>query len=92
MGFQATICSTAHHFGMVPINWLHLLCSAVEMFHSTIYVVVLSTFALRFHRFMVEVTKRFRDTVLVDKAFQERATQTLPKLVAKWKVRCRLLR
>lgn len=38
-------------------------------------------------RFMVEVTKRFRDDVLLDKAFQEAATETLPTLVATWKVR-----
>lgn len=35
---------------------------------------------------MVEVTKRFRDEVLVDKHFQERATSTLPELVSQWKV------
>lgn len=35
---------------------------------------------------MVEVTKRFRDAVLLDKEFQEAATETLPMLVAAWKV------
>eukprot|EP00904_Undaria_pinnatifida_P008335 jgi/Undpi1/4631/HiC_scaffold_18.g07985.m1 len=34
---------------------------------------------------MVEVTKRFRDEVLVDKEFQQQATLTLPSLIAKWK-------
>lgn len=38
-------------------------------------------------RFMVEVTKRFRDAVLLDKELQEWATVTLPGLVATWKVR-----
>lgn len=36
---------------------------------------------------MVEVTKRFRDAVLLDKEFQEAATETLPMLVAAWKVK-----
>lgn len=35
---------------------------------------------------MVEVTKRFRDAVLADKDFQGWATDTLPALLAKWKV------
>lgn len=35
---------------------------------------------------MVEVTKRFRDDVLLDKAFQDAATETLPMLIATWKV------
>lgn len=37
-------------------------------------------------RFMVEVTKRFRDDVLLDTAFQKAATETLPNLIAAWKV------
>ncbi|CAM9213606.1 unnamed protein product [Ectocarpus sp. 6 AP-2014] len=36
-------------------------------------------------RFMIEVTKRFRDAVLLDTAFQKAATETLPKLIAAWK-------
>ncbi|CAN0484498.1 unnamed protein product, partial [Ectocarpus sp. 12 AP-2014] len=33
-------------------------------------------------RFMIEVTKRFRDAVLLDTAFQKAATETLPNLIA----------
>ncbi|CAM9306733.1 unnamed protein product [Pylaiella littoralis] len=36
---------------------------------------------------MVEVTKRFRDAVMLDKAFQEAATKTLPNLIAAWKAK-----
>ncbi|CAM9550665.1 unnamed protein product [Scytosiphon promiscuus] len=43
--------------------------------------------ALPIARFMVEVTKRFRDDVLLDKPFQEAATETLPRLIAMWKER-----
>ena len=42
---------------------------------------------VRADRFMVEVTKRFRDAVLLDKEFQKAATDTLPTLVAAWKVK-----
>ncbi|CAM9306840.1 unnamed protein product [Pylaiella littoralis] len=43
--------------------------------------------ALPIARFMVEVTKRFRDAVLLDKDFQEAATGTLPTLIAAWKAK-----
>ncbi|CAM9746173.1 unnamed protein product [Ascophyllum nodosum] len=45
--------------------------------------------ALPLARFITEVTKRFRDAVLADKDFQEWASNTLPAIVALWKVICK---
>ncbi|CAB1105458.1 unnamed protein product [Ectocarpus sp. CCAP 1310/34] len=69
-----------------PSTWVDVVLPIAR--YAGLVARVVNDFSTSTDMFMVEVTKRFRDAVLLDTAFQKAATETLPNLIAAWKVNC----
>ena len=83
IGVNSTPCflsSYAPHSADFQVELL--LISTPRILGYILFPVVLSDPV----RFMVEVTRRFRNAVVKDVDFQRLATDTLPAIVAQWKV------